>query len=1064
MSMSEDGSPEPYTPPSADDLRLLAQWNETKHPYPDDTVVHVLFDAQAERTPDRIALLYGDDTLTFATLQQRSNRLAHHLVEQGVQAGTPVGVAVHRSLEMVIAMLAILKASGAYLPLDPAYPRDRLALMIEDSGLELILTSSDVVGLPESRATLINVDAFDGVAYSSDSPANRATPDDPMYIPFTSGSTGRPKGVLASHRGMLNRFNWQWETYPFSEHEVCCQKTTLNFADHVWETWGPLLKGHTLVLVPEAVVQDGARFVALLAEHRIERLVTVPSVISTLLKTVPELSAKLSCLRYCTLSGERLTTDLAAEFAAALPDTVLLNFYGMSEGSADATWYDQRWNVAADTFPIGRPIHNMRVYLLDDERRPVPIGAIGEIFLGGVGLANGYLGRPDLTAERFLPDPFVDDPRARMYRSGDLGRWLPNGILEYIGRVDHQVKVRGIRIEPGEIEAAARVIGGVDDVVVTAHAIGEDLQLVAYLTLTGAGAPGPAAIRQLLAAQLPDYMVPARIIVLDEIPRTPNGKVDRSALPDPTFTRPASDTAYVPPSTDVERRLVEIWQELLVVDRIGVNDSFFELGGDSLLALRCIMRANGAGINLIPTAIFEHPTIAELARAADGASQVGRDGEDIVTGPTPLTPGQLRFLTERRSPDPNHWNVSALVRAESLSPSALRVAVEALVRHHDALRLRLWEADGRWHQEVAGLPETIPFESHDLSRMSPREREMEIERICSALQQSFDFGQGLLLRVAHFDCGSDPDRLFATIHHFAVDGLSETVFWEDFEQAYRQAADGARVSLPPRTTSFRRWALQLEALAQTPRVADRASEWLGLPWGEVSSLPTDLDPDRTRNTNASAAAVEVQFSTEDTRRLLLRGRRPEHVLIAALARCLSTWTASDTVLIDVLSHGRDATLEGVNLSRTLGFMLSYNPLVLTHRGWPATPEVVEAVTRQIEDGPEGFSFELLRFLAADEVLRHRLSALPKADVLFNYGGTEGYPGSLWVPATEPTGHDASPRGLRQHPIAVRAILTPDLRMIFVYSTALHTATNIEAKAAQVADTVRSLVREPRRRV
>jgi amino acid adenylation domain-containing protein len=681
----------------------MAGWNDTRHPYPDDAVVHVLFDAQADRTPDRTALVFGDERLTFATLQRRSNQLAHHLIERGVTQGTSVGVAMHRSPDMVVGMLAILKAGGAYLPLDPAYPQDRLALMIEDADVGLILTDPDVVGFPESRAQMIDVRGYDESAYPSDPPPNRATPDDTMFVIFTSGSTGRPKGVLGTHRGMLNRFAWQWQTYPFADGEVCCGKTSLNFVDHVWETWGPLLKGHTLVLVPDAIVHDAARFVDLLAEHRIQRLVTVPSLMSTLLRSVPDIASRLSHLRFCTLSGERLPMDLAAEFSAALPGTVLLNLYGMSEGSADATWYDQRWPTTSDTFPIGRPIHNMRVYLLDEERRPVPIGATGEVYLAGVGLAKGYVARPDLTAERFLDDPFDESPGARMYRSGDLARWLPEGVLEFVGRVDHQVKVRGIRIEPGEIEATARSIDGVEDVVVTAHEMGQDRQLVAYVTLGGTHAPTPTRIRDQLAARLPEYMVPGRVLVLDTIPRTPHGKVDRQALPDPVGTRPASDTPYAPPRTTLERELARLWEELLLIDRVGVNDSFFDLGGDSLLVIRLQAVLNETfQTDLVAPDIYATRTIRDLAALIEER----RGG--------PPADAQPRPVRRRGSPRSATGTDVAIIGMAGRFPGAadldrfwrhLADGVEGLRRMTDE-ELRMFEPD---HELKSRDPDFVPI-------------------------------------------------------------------------------------------------------------------------------------------------------------------------------------------------------------------------------------------------------------------------------------------------------------------------------------------------------------------
>jgi len=406
--------------------------------------------------------------------------------------------------------------------------------------------------------------------------------------------------------------------------------------------------------------------------------------------------------------------------------------------------------------------------------------------------------------------------------------------------------------------------------------------------------------------------------------------------------------------------------------------------------------------------------------------------------------------------------VSTLVETGRLSPTALRAAVTAVVRHHDALRLRLWRADDGWHQEVTPPADAVPVETHDLSGLGAAERLAVVEHACARLQESFDLGEGRLIRVAHFDGGPDAaDRLFVTIHHFAVDGLTFRVFWEDLERAYRQAAAGEPVVLPPKTTAFRTWAIQLGQLVRAPRVADAAGPWLALPWHEAGRLPMDLATDARRNTNASAAAVEVDLGPDDTRRLLGGRRRPEHVILAALATVLSDWTASRIVLLDLLSHGRDAALDGVNLSRTVGFMLSYNPLVLGHPDWADPSEVLDAVVRQIETAPEGFSFELLRFLGPDRALRERLSALPRAEVLFNYAGAaaslEG--DAQWREVDEPTGHEESPRGLRQYPLAVRATLTPDLRLTFVYSTELHHEATIRARADEVAAMVRSLTAE-----
>lgn len=690
----------------AEDVARLAAWNDTAHPYPDDVTVHALFDRQAVATPERTALVHGHERLTFSEVQGRADGLAHLLVEKGVGPGVPVGVAMSRSPDAIVSMLAIMKAGGAYLPLDPAYPADRLSLMVEDARVGVILTSGAAEGFPGTGAESIDVRHFDLGAHPVDTPVERATPDDPLYVAFTSGSTGRPNGVLGTHRGAVNRFNWAWETYPFSDDEVCCQKTSLNFLDHLAETWGPLLKGHTLVILPDEVVQDGSRLVDALAEHRIERLVAVPSLMATLVRAVPDLGAKLSHLRYCTLSGERLTVELAQELSKALPGTALLNLYGMSEGSADATWYDGRWGTECDSVPIGRPVHNMQVYVLDADRRQVPIGEVGEIYLGGVGIALGYIGQPELSAERFLPNPFVDDADARMYRSGDLGRWLPDGMLEFRGRVDQQVKIRGIRVELGEIESAARSLEGVSGAVVTAPDVGDGRRLVAYVTPAPGASLVPSAIRGALASVLPASMIPNRIIVIDRFPMTPSGKIDRSALPEPVGARPESGTAYAPPRTPVEHRLVELWRRLLLIDRVGVNDSFFDLGGDSLMVM--LLRAQlqeTFGLALPAPRFYEHRTVRQLAALIEG--------QDEHRPATPARPARAIRAGPDREPSSATGTEVAIIGMAGRFPGAadldrfwelLAGGVEGLRRMTDE-EMRTWEPN---YEEKAGDPDYVP--------------------------------------------------------------------------------------------------------------------------------------------------------------------------------------------------------------------------------------------------------------------------------------------------------------------------------------------------------------------
>jgi amino acid adenylation domain-containing protein/non-ribosomal peptide synthase protein (TIGR01720 family) len=1033
---------------------LLVRWNHTDAPVPDTTTPR-LVEVQAARHPDRVAIEASGGSLTYGELDTRANRLAAYLRSLGVGPDKLVGVHVERSPEMVVALLAVHKAGGAYVPLDPLFPTERLAMIVEDAGLQVLLTDGPAgEGIMAPGVTLVRLDR-DHARIEALDPTDlgiAVAPSDLAYVIYTSGSTGRPKGVELPHVALTNLLEAMRREPGLDADDKLLAVTTMSFDISALELFLPLIVGATVVLADAQEAVDAIWLRERLGRGDISVMQATPATWQLLLDAAWPGTAGLKAL----CGGEALSEDLAAGLRTRVAS--LWNMYGPTETTIWSSVSDV--TSAGAPISIGRPIANTQFHVLDGALEPQPVGIPGELYIGGIGLARGYRNRPDLTSERFIDHRFDDAPARRLYKTGDVVRQYPDGHIEYIGRSDFQVKIRGFRIELGEIESVLARHPDVKECAVMARdGRNGTKQLVAYVVPASERTANVSELRAHLRETLPEYMVPALFMVLDAFPLTANKKVDRARLPDPDGQRPDLETEHVEPRTATEATLVRIWQELLGVDRVGIEDNFFDLGGDSLLALRSIMRANRSGMSLAPVSIFRHQTIAELAEAADAAGVANADGAVEAVGPTPLTPAELRFLTERRTPDPHQWNISTLVEVDRPSPSALRSAVAAVLRHHDALRFRLWREGDVWRQEIVAATDEVPFETHDLTSLTPAERSAAIESACSMLQSSFDLATPPMLRVAHFVCGpGEPDRLFVTIHHFAIDGLTWSVFWEDLAQAYRQAAEGEPIALPAKTTPFRVWALQLEQLAQTPRVVDTAERWKRLPWHEVAPLP--LDHQQGHNTNASATAVELELGAEETLRLLDSHQRPEHLILAALAGRLSAWTGSQGVLVDVLSHGRDAAFEDVNLSRTVGFTLSYNPLVLRHDAWGPTLDVLDDVGRQIRETPEGFSFELLRFLTPDASLRQELTRLPRADVLFNYAGIgEDTADALWRRASERTGAEESPRGLRQYPLAVRATLSPNLRLRFVYSTELHERATIEAMAAEVATAIRGLLGE-----
>jgi aspartate racemase len=602
----------------AERQQLLVEWNATAAAYPREMCLHTLFEEQVERMPHAVAAIYDNENLSYQTLNQRANQLAHYLQGCGVGPGTLVGLLIERSLEMLVGLLGVLKAGGAYVPLDPAYPPERLSFMVRDSQVAVLVTQPHLLStLPVHQAQVVCLDSdWEALAHErQDNPISGVTAENPAYVIYTSGSTGVPKGVIGLHRGTVNRLHWMWETYPFEAEEMCCQKTSLSFVDAVWEIFGPLLQGVPAVIIPDQVLKDPSRFIHTLAEKHVTRIVLVPSLLHVILDMDIDLQHWLPRLKYWTSSGEALSVELCQRFRERLPQSMLLNLYGSSEVAADATAYDTRQWESLRCVPIGRPIANTQVYLLDPRLQPVPVGVPGELYIGGEGLAQGYLHRPELTTERFIRDPFCDEPGARLFKTGDFARYLPDGNLEFLGRMDNQVKIRGYRIELGEIEVILSQHPAVQEVVVVAREDHPgDKRLVAYLITHKPSTPSSQELRGFVQAALPDYMVPTAFVCLDTLPLTPNGKVDRRALPAPGAGHAEQTGPRVAPSDTLAIQLTAIWEDILGVRPIGMRDDFFELGGHSLLAVRLMAQIEKVfGKELPLPLLFQAPTIEQLA-------------------------------------------------------------------------------------------------------------------------------------------------------------------------------------------------------------------------------------------------------------------------------------------------------------------------------------------------------------------------------------------------------------------------------------------------------------------
>ncbi|MEG5139388.1 MULTISPECIES: non-ribosomal peptide synthetase [unclassified Microcoleus] len=626
---------------AADRQQILVQWNDTQADYPKNASIHELFAAQTERTPDAVAALCENQQLTYRELNAKANQIAHYLQSLGVKPEVLVGICLERSLSMLVAILGILKVGAAYVPLDPAYPQKRLAFMLADAKVPVLLTQKNLLEtLSEHTARVVCIDAeWQEISRESDrNPAVKVEADHLAYVLYTSGSTGTPKGVLGTHRGIVNRCFWN--PYPFTKEDICGQKTSLNFVDSVWEIFAPLLHGLPTVIIPDRAVKDINQFLQTLSKQNVTRLVLVPSLLRALLDSFPDLDRRLPQLKYWICSGETLPLELCQQFREQMPQRVLINLYGSSEVAADVTWYDATHCV--EKVAIGRPIANTQIYLLDRNLQPVPIGIPGEIYVGGDGLAQGYLNRPDLTSEKFISNPFGQQKldslgnfhQKVLFKTGDIGCYLPDGNIEFLGRGDCQVKIRGFRIELGEIEAALSQHSSVSTaaVLLQENAPGNQ-RLVAYLVPnSGFRNQHPELISELrsfLKHKLPDYMIPSAFVLLDALPLTPNGKIDRLALSQ-RCDYVSDETAFTEPQTPTEKEMAEIWIALLGLEKVGTNQNFFDLGGHSLMATQLISRVrSGFGVELALCDFFAAPTIHNLAELIEEEILANADSNQL---------------------------------------------------------------------------------------------------------------------------------------------------------------------------------------------------------------------------------------------------------------------------------------------------------------------------------------------------------------------------------------------------------------------------------------------------
>ncbi|ELB88764.1 non-ribosomal peptide synthetase, partial [Rhodococcus wratislaviensis IFP 2016] len=1028
---------------AAERSAMATEWNTAGLDAGTDTLAD-RFAQSVARFPGATAVTSEDVALTYAELDARSNRLARLLIAQGVGPEMLVAVALPRTCDLIIALLAVIKTGGGYLPVDITYPADRLAFVFEDAAPNCVITTTgDVSALPDSETPAILLDDPETTAdLVHQSPAtitdaDRVTPLDSSsvaYVIYTSGSTGRPKGVVVSHRNVLTLFANTQPLYGFDENDVWTMFHSYAFDFSVWELWGPLLYGGRLVVVDYYTARSPEMFHELLRNEQVTVLNQTPTAFYQLAETdriVSEIdvNAAALALRYVIFGGEALDLGQLGRWYSRHDDSAptLVNMYGITETTVHVSYLalDREFAESASASVIGRGIAGLHVHVLDRRLHPVPPGTIGEMYVSGDQVTRGYLGRAGLSSTRFVADPLR--PGARMYRTGDLARWNTDGQLEYLGRSDFQVKIRGFRIELGEIESALLRYRGIAQAVVLTRDDGHGgHRLIGYVVPESGATVEVSSALEFVGTQLTSYMVPATLVVLDALPLTSNGKLDRRALPEPDFGARVSTGRA--PATEMETVLAGLFAEVLGLESVGVDDSFFALGGDSIMSIQLVARAKAAGVVLTPRDVFEAKTVAALAEAASWAGAA-----DVVVldelpgggiGEMPITP-ITAWLLERGGDFRRYTQTALLSLPAAADETLLKRTIAAVVDHHDMLRARLLGAEPQWRIEVQAVGavdvddvlhrvEVASVVGSGFAETATRELDAAAGRL--------DPEAGVMLQMVWFDAGDEGGRLLVVAHHLVVDGVSWRILVPDLATAWAQVSSGQEPVLEPVGTSMRRWS---HGLVEATR--DRADE-IEL-WRRVLEADDPLIGSRPLDAAIDVAGtvekVTVEVPADVTDALLTRVPEAYHGgvndgLLTALALALAQWrrTHGDFTresLVSLEGHGReDQVLPGADLGRTVGWFTAMFPVRLdlsgidlddAFAGGKAAGSAIKAIKEQLLAIPDhGIGYGMLRYL--DPESADQLRALAKPQVTFNYLGRLGgatstdIHGHAWVPVTD----------------------------------------------------------------
>ena len=966
--------------------KLLLEFNKTDVAYPKDKTIVDLFEEQVVKNPLKIALQSGKEKLTYEEVNMQSNQLANYLRSKGVADHSLVPLCFDRSAGMIVALLGILKAGAAYMPIDPDYPKERIDYMLKDTEATILITNEiNSTNLTRYGIELVKIDTDVAI---TDQPVDNVglviSSKSLAYVIYTSGSTGKPKGVMIEHQALLDHCFGVIKSADLAD----CASFAL-FAPLVFDAGHSLVHtsfilGAQLHVLPKDLLDEGQHLAAYITDESIDCVKIVPS----LWLSYSAAGNNILAVKAMIFGGDLFTVSVLDRLAKLKYAGRVYNHYGPTEATIGKTIHKVDLKKQYNNIPIGKPFSNTEIFITNSLHQLVPVNVPGELYIAGDGLARGYLNNPDLTTEKFITNPFHTNGHDKMYKTGDQARWLPDGNIEYLGRIDEQVKIRGFRIEPGEIENVIKESGLVQQSVVQPKEAGSGNKiLVAYVVAAGEFNKEP--LIDYLKSRLPDYMIPSFWVSMQQLPLTSNGKINRKALPDPEFSQAASDQ-YVAPRNVMEEMLAATWQELLGVERVGIHDNFFDLGGDSIITIQAVSRARQKGYEFHVGDIFTTQTVAKLAAVIEIKSKMVSPAfgeQQLLMGAAGLLPAQQRYFNKAHE-NINHFNQAVLLQLDrAVDEKMLARAIHEIVQQHDALRFSFFETGGKWKQVYGDNEALLTIE--DLRRASEDQLSTLITDLSSAHQRSLNITQGLLIKavLVKMPVTETHNRLLIAIHHLAVDGVSWRILLEDIELLFKAFLAGKQPNLGLKTSSYRQWYIQLEQYGNSNNLQKQTAYWEKI----VNSYqPLPVDKPFAGAVQSRDRGVKVaQLATEQTRALLQDSSRLYHtdindILLSALYLTVQNYTGNNTFTIGLEGHGRQHIAPTIDTSRTIGWFTTHYPLLLeTFNGGSALEDVIKSVKEQLRQVPDkGLGYGVSRYINGIQSLQ---TGEPW-DIVFNYLG------------------------------------------------------------------------------